>query len=239
MITSIAKLLTVTMAVVSVAFMGLAFVVRIAGPNWNADRLRLEDDYIFEKVEAEGQPTTWTVKTRVGEETVKANSKIEPEVIVAAYRHKINQQKEEIASLDQQLQQVESQLAAAKPLIEQDFAAIDRRLTSLRKALEELVQQNVQFLEEGKRIADEALRLRTLAKQRREDVFRLTQQLHQLQVEQYKLAEEQGRLEDMLVRLNGVVERLELRNRQLREQLKLSPSAGEEAAEATASLPQR
>ncbi len=231
-------MLTVTTTVVSVAFLGLAFIARVGGPNWNADRRRLEDDYIFEKIEAQEQPTTWTVKTRVGDETIKANSRIEPEVIVAAYQHKINLQKEEIASLDQQIQQVESQLAATKPLIEQDFAAIDRRLTALRKAVDELTEQNVALLEEGKRIADEALRLRTLAKLRREDVFRLTQQLHQLQAEQYKLAEQQARLEDVLVRLNGVVERLEVRNRQLREQLKLSPSAGEQAADATASLPQ-
>ncbi|RMG40646.1 MAG: hypothetical protein D6725_02985 [Planctomycetota bacterium] len=234
MITTLGKVLTVTMTVVSVAFMGLAFIARVGGPNWNADRRWLEDEYIFEKVESPDQPTLWSVKTRLEGESVKENTRIEADAILAAYRHKIDRQKEEVAALDEQIQQVESQLAATRPLLEKDFAAIDRRLNSLRDQLAALNEENMKLLDEGKRVAEESLRLRSLAKLRREDVFRLTQQLHQLQAEQYKLDEQQSRLQDVLVRLNGVVERLEARNRQLRGQLKLSPSAGEKGGDAAA-----
>ena len=90
--TFLSKILLVLVFFASIAFMGFAAVSAVGGPNWSKEKDALTD-YVFEH--QAGENPIWSVKTRRGGEQL-TTSPVLAKVIVAAQKHKLQQQNEKL-----------------------------------------------------------------------------------------------------------------------------------------------
>ena len=208
------KVFVVLTTFLSVAFLGFSFAARIAGTNWEGEADSL-DKYIVERNVSEKE-TTYTVKDKINQESVKANSKLIPEVILAAYNHEATQLNEKIAALEplpELLKKRQDEITAHQKV---DLKAMTAREAELQKAFEQQVATLQELFLEGDKVAQEALTVWKEEELRREDVARLRNQLEELEVDQFQALEQKKRLQDELSRLRGVQARLQRRNIQLK-----------------------
>ena len=208
------KVFVVLTTFLSIAFLGFSFAARIAGTNWEGEADSL-DKYIVERNVSEKE-TTYTVKDKINQESVKANSKLIPEVILAAYNHEATQLNEKIAALEplpELLKKRQDEITAHQKV---DLKAMTAREAELQKAFEQQVATLQELFLEGDKVAQEALTVWKEEELRREDVARLRNQLEELEVDQFQALEQKKRLQDELSRLRGVQARLQRRNIQLK-----------------------
>ena len=208
------KVFVVLTTFLSIAFLGFSFAARIAGTNWEGEADSL-DKYIVERNVSEKE-TTYTVKDKINQESVKANSKLIPEVILAAYNHEATQLNEKIAALEplpEQLKKRQDEITAHQKV---DLKAMTAREAELQKAFEQQAATLQELFLEGDKVAQEALTVWKEEELRREDVARLRNQLEELEVDQFQALEQKKRLQDELSRLRGVQARLQRRNIQLK-----------------------
>ncbi len=208
------KVFVVLTTFLSIAFLGFSFAARIAGTNWEGEADSL-DKYIVERNVSEKE-TTYTVKDKINQEAVKANSKLIPEVILAAYNHEATQLNEKIAALEplpEQLKKRQDEIVAHQKV---DLKAMVAREAELQKAFEQQVATLQELFLEGDKVAQEALTVWKEEELRREDVARLRNLLEELEVDQFQALEQKKRLQDELSRLRGVQARLQRRNTQLK-----------------------
>ena len=208
------KVFVVLTTFLSIAFLGFSFAARIAGTNWEGEADSL-DKYIVERNVSEKE-TTYTVKDKINQESVKANSKLIPEVILAAYNHEATQLNEKIAALEplpEQLKKRQDEITAHQKV---DLKAMTAREAELQKAFEQQAATLQELFLEGDKVAQEALTVWKEGELRREDVARLRNLLEELEVDQFQALEQKKRLQDELSRLRGVQARLQRRNIQLK-----------------------
>ena len=208
------KVFVVLTTFLSIAFLGFSFAARIAGTNWEGEADSL-DKYIVERNVSEKE-TTYTVKDKINQESVKANSKLIPEVILAAYNHEATQLNEKIAAVEplpELLKKRQDEITAHQKV---DLKAMTAREAELQKAFEQQVATLQELFLEGDKVAQEALTVWKEEELRREDVARLRNQLEELEVDQFQALEQKKRLQDELSRLRGVQARLQRRNIQLK-----------------------
>lgn len=220
------KILAVFVAVSALAFMGFAAANLAGGPNWNAERKAVSDDYVFEYTE--GETPTWAVKTRRKSsetqeiETVASSLKSLPAAVIAAQKHRAEYEKNEVKRLADLIPPVQTRLEQTKTLIDADLAALKKHGEDLSAALEQMNEQIDKVSMDGVATAHETQTKRSEADRRREDVFRLKSQLDEIQTDKFQILEQLRQLGDQLVRLNGVLDRLERRKAQLESSGSLS-----------------
>lgn len=213
--TKFSKILVVLVTFGSLAFMGAAAVTALVGPNWHAEAEK-ETGYVFEK--KEGETPTWTVKSRLTGEELKT-SRLLAETVIAARKDRISKQQERLEQLDKRIPAVEKALKEARAVQQTDTKGMQQREIQLAQQLAALNQQIDELTNLGIAKADEAQAIRVEAEKRREDVFRLRNQLDEIRSDTFRIAEQKKQLEDQLVRLNGILSRLDRRQQQLKAQL--------------------
>ncbi len=213
MTNNIGKILAIATTFLSVAFLGFAFVARVGGPNWEGDAEALEKYY----VERTDNPkeTTYNLKSKATGETVKPNTKVLPDAILAAYLDeakdldaKINVLTPQLEPLQTRLKEVQTHQAIDRKAMAQREQELDAEFAMVTKLIQE---KSV----EGDKVAQEALTLWAEGELRREDVYRLRNHLEELEVDDFQLREQKKRLQDELSRLRGVLARLQRRHEQL------------------------
>lgn len=214
--TQISKVLAVAATTLSLAFLGFAFTVFLAGPNWRAEARDLPD-YAFER--APGDPPTWTVTHRVSGETVASGANTLAEAVVQAHNDLQSRQQEELRQLDEQISNTESQIETSRELIAADRDAFDQRAAQLQDELNTLQQQIDQVASQVAARSQEAQDLQSEIRRRREEVLRLQNVLAELETDSFRAGQQSKELQDLLVRLKDQVRRLKQRNEQLQEQL--------------------
>lgn len=222
MITTISKCLAVFTAAASLLFLGFAVISTAAGPNWESEIDELPQ-FTFSKTTGE-QQTTWSVKERATEETVPVTYETVLASAVIAARERLKEdQKERLEALEDETRTVGVRLSEAKRLIELDTQAIDKRIAQLDAELADLNAQILAKIEEGTRIAEQISTVQADTEERREEVIRLEVQLKEIRADKFRALEQKKKLSDLLVRVNGNIERVERRNRQLRQRLNKPP----------------
>lgn len=164
------RVLTVLVAVLSVAFMGFAGVVSFGGPNWEAEARAMEG-YTFSR--SSGEAPLWSVTRAEGREELSTKSPLLPAVIAAAIQDRTQRAQARLQELNEQIPQLEQQnkaLAAMQdvdvPALEQAFQAQSKRLADAHAAIDATSQQQ-------KMISDDIRKTEEQLASRREDVFRL------------------------------------------------------------------
>ena len=212
---NLGKVFVVVTTFFSVAFLGFSFSARIAGTNWDGEASALEN-YVVEYVPGEKGAVTYTVKHKVTQESIKAGSKLLPEVILAAYTHETTQLNDKIQLLEPLPEQIKKRLDEVKAHQQVDRKAMEARELELKQDYEKLNKTIQDLSVEGDKVGQEALTVWDEGKLRREDVARLRNHLEELEVDQFQSLEQKKRLQDELSRLRGVLARLQRRNVQLK-----------------------
>lgn len=212
--TTLGKILAIVCTFLSVAFLGFAFAARIAGPNWEGEAAALEN-YTVETIRGDKGEISYTVKSKLTQEAVKANSKVLPDVIVAAYNHEVTELGNKIAALEQQPEPLKRRNEELDAHQQADRKAMVQREAELAAEFEKVVKQIQDLSVEGDKVAQEALTIWREEELRREDVYRLRNHLEELDIDLFQQREQKKRLQDELSRLRGVLARLQRRNTQL------------------------
>lgn len=208
------KVFVVVTTFLSIAFLGFAFSARIAGTNWEGEAEALQKYYVEKNVSE--KETTYTVKDKITGESVKANTKVLPDAIVAAYNHEATQLNEKIAALEPLPEQIKKRQDEVTAQQKADLKAMEAREAELQKVFAEKIKTIQELSVEGDKVAQEALTVWKEGELRREDVARLRNLLEELDVDQSQSLEQKKRLQDELSRLRGVLARLQRRNTQLK-----------------------
>lgn len=214
--TTFSKVLAVTAAALSLAFLGFAFTVLMGGPNWQAKARELSD-YTFQR--SDGDPPTWSVTRGASGETVHTGATSLAEAVVRARQDLQRRQRQRIRELDEQIAARETRLEQERKLIAANREALDRRAEQLLAELEALEAQIDQVASQALARSGEAQELQADVRRRREEVFRLRNLVEGLEADRYRIEQQAEKLHDLMIRLKGTVQRLQRRKRQLEEQL--------------------
>ena len=225
--TNIGKVLAIFTTLLSLAFLGMAFAARIAGPNWEGEALVLakQAPYYIEKTDT-GKETTYTVKDiftgeaakTVSGDSVKANTKLLPEAIEAAFKDEAAKLDEKITALNAPTPkpvQLEAQLKETDAHQKADRKAMETREVGLKAEHDRLAKQLADLTVESDKVSQEALGTWKEGELRREDVYRLRNHLEELEVDLFQGYEQKKRLQDELSQLRGIQARLQRRNERL------------------------
>lgn len=211
--TKISKCLAVFTTAACLAFLGVASVSLVAGPNWEAEARELSD-FSFEK--SEGETITWSAKETVsGKPVSRGSSPVLPKVIIAARKSLKQKQDDELLKLEDDIEKIEPRSDEAKQLIEVDLQAIAKRKAELVDELEEIHRNTEAVSSQGIKKSQAAQATRATVAQRREDVIRLRTQLAEIRTDKFRAMEQVTQLRDALATVRSSLERLERRRKQL------------------------
>lgn len=203
--TRLSKILLVLVLSASIAFMGFAAVSAVGGPNWEREKEDLTD-YLFEF--QPGENPTWTVKTRRGGEQI-STSPVLAKVIVAAQKHQIQQQNEQLDQVSKTIPPLEKAIDNWKQINQVDRQAMATKAEELKQRIAALDTEITRLANEGIKISQQTLEVNQEAAERRSDVFRLQDQIDEIRNETYLAQEQQKSLRDYIARIEGKVQRLQ------------------------------
>lgn len=166
----LSRILTVVIAVASIAFMGFAGAVSFGGPNWEAESRKIPG-YTFTRTE--GEPPIWSATRAEGREELSTKSPLLPAVIAAAIQDRTTR-----------AQQEKDRLAAAIPQLQQQAETLEQWQTQDTEALEVVYQRERERLaalqteieatsKQQEALADDIRKLEDQLDSRRQDVFRI------------------------------------------------------------------
>lgn len=211
MLQRFSKILVVFIATASVAFMGFAFALNNAGPNWQAEAENL-DEYTF--TYTPGENPTWAATYRNDPQQVASNRSLGA-VVIRAYADAKRRNDEAAAAITPQIQPLQDRTRAITDFVSQDMAAIRVRHDQLLSEVASLDEQIKSTGLQGDRFAEQAITIRTETERRRESVFRLKRELDQIENDHYFQIGQKQRLLDKLHQLEGIRLRLQQRHQQL------------------------
>lgn len=211
--TRFSKILLVLVLFASIAFMGFAAVSSVGGPNWQKESATMTD-YLFEY--QPGENPIWSVKTRRGGEQI-STSPVLAKVIVAAQKHKIQQQNEKIDQITKTIPPLEKAKANWEKINKLDREAMDLMAAELSQKINMRDTEITQLANEGIKISQQTLEVNQEASERRSDVFRLQDQIDEIRNENYLAQEQQKTLRDYIARIEGKVQRLQRQKKLLQK----------------------
>ena len=211
--TRISKILCVFVLATCLAFMGVAVVTAIGGANWQIERDELTGDYTFETVV--GEPTTYGVKSRVGDKQLSSGSKSLAATVIAARKEMVERQNQRIEALKTETAEFGTQKQQWISLTAIDEASMTARCDELARELETLNQEIDDASKQNIAKVEKTQVTLRRNEARREEVYRLLAQLDEIRTDLFQITEQQRRLRDLLIRKRGVVSRLKRRQVQL------------------------
>lgn len=223
MMTTISKCLAVLTTFLCLAFLGVAAVNAVGGPNWETRADQLED-YSFTR--SEGENPVWSASRRATGDSVGGTSPLLPQKLADALLDQTKRQRERIQTIEQgnpntkapSLDVLKSETKKAEALISADIHAMEAKEDQLRAELAALSDQVVKTTEQISKTALEAEKKHQKAARRREDIYRLRNLIEEIKTDRYRAIEHQKVLLDVLERYRGKVLRLERRNEILKQQ---------------------
>lgn len=209
--TRFSKILLVLVFFACIAFMGFTAVSSVGGPNWHQEKEAMTD-YLFEL--QTGENPTWSVKTRRAGEQI-SSSPVLAKVIVAAQKHKIQQQNEKIERVTKTIPPLETAIKNWQQINQIDSNAMNIKAEDLRGKISALDSEITKLANEGIKISQQTVEVNQQAAERRADVFRLQDQIEEIRNEKYLTQEQQKTIRDYIARIEGKVQRLQRQKKSL------------------------
>jgi chromosome segregation ATPase len=214
---SFGKSLVVVVFLSSLAFLGFALAAFFGGPNWTAEMRELEgtaphQGFVFSR--GEGPDAKWSVKR--GTDQQIASSKVQGEVVAAAYKKLTQLQQEEINALKEQEAAFREKKEAYIASLPKDEAALEAARKELLALLEKTRKEGADLAVQVAQKTEEAQKIEQRIGERRDDVIRLKAQLDELRADAYRLQELRTELNDQLQQLISLLDRAQERNEQLK-----------------------
>ena len=216
---SIGKILVVFVTASSLGFLAFVVALRNGGPDWVGEMRspELQKEFVF--TTEQGEKVMYSAKHRRTETDVAPKTPVLAEVILKSRKRQEEDANKKLQELSPQVQPLQERLALIKKLIPEDEAGVQARNKKYEEQYEKLVSQ---LKEVGNQFSAKTLETQDvmrLAQDRREEAYRLANQLELLRNDKFAAQQQQKVLEDELTRLAENRQRLERRQKQLKQQL--------------------
>ncbi|MEI8019504.1 MAG: hypothetical protein WCH39_14965 [Schlesneria sp.] len=216
---SIGKILVVFVTACSMGFLAFVVALRNGGPDWQGEMRspELQKEFVF--ATEPGEKVMYSAKHRRTETEVSPKTPILAEVILKSRKRLEDDANKKMQELSPQVQPLTERLAVIKKLIPEDDAGVQLRVKKYEEQIEKLVGQLKQVGDEFSAKTLETQDVMRLAQDRREEGYRLANQLELLRNDKFAALQQQKVLEFELIRLEENRQRLERRQKQLKQQL--------------------
>jgi len=216
---SIGKILVVFVTACSMGFLAFVVALRNGGPDWQGEMRspELQKEFVF--ATEPGEKVMYSAKHRRTETEVSPKTPILAEVILKSRKRLEDDANKKMQELSPQVQPLTERLAVIKKLIPEDDAGVQLRVKKYEEQIEKLVGQLKQVSDEFSAKTLETQDVMRLAQDRREEGYRLANQLELLRNDKFAALQQQKVLEFELIRLEENRQRLERRQKQLKQQL--------------------
>lgn len=210
------KIFLVFTVVVSVLLAGVSVVAFFAVPSMHPAMAEL-DDYTF--TAKSGEQVTWDVTRRLGEGGSVTSGATAFDAVLAARKDAKQTLQSELNEIGQEQAIVNEQLTLLTTQQQQDVDAMNRRTAELETVAEQYRKQVVDKSGEYQNLSVAARVVRDEIGNRRQDVIRLQEELAELRTHLYELQQLRRTLVDRLLRIQMDNDSLELRDRQISQQV--------------------
>ena len=216
---SIGKILVVFVTASSMGFLAFVVALRNGGPDWHGEMRspELQKEFVF--TTDPGEKVMYSAKHRRTETEVSPKTPILAEVILKSRKRLEDDANKKMQELNPQVQPLTDRLALIKKLIPEDDAGVQFRIKKYEEQIEKLVAQLKQVGDEFSAKTLETQDVMRLAQDRREEGYRLSNQLELLRNDKFAALQQQKVLEFELIRLEENRQRLQRRQKQLKQQL--------------------
>ncbi len=216
---SIGKILVVFVTASSMGFLAFVVALRNGGPDWQGEMRspELQKEFVF--TTDPGEKVMYSAKHRRTETEVSPKTPILAEVILKSRKRLEDDANKKMQELNPQVQPLTDRLALIKKLIPEDDAGVQFRIIKYEEQIEKLVAQLKQVGDEFSAKTLETQDVMRLAQDRREEGYRLSNQLELLRNDKFAALQQQKVLEFELIRLEENRQRLQRRQKQLKQQL--------------------
>ena len=216
---SIGKILVVFVTACSMGFLAFVVALRNGGPDWQGEMRspELQKEFVF--ATEPGEKVTYSAKHRRTETEVSPKTPILAEVILNSRKRLEDDATKKMQELSPLVQPLTDRLAVIKKLIPEDDAGVQLRVKKYEEQIEKLVGQLKQVGDEFSAKTLETQDVMRLAQDRREEGYRLSNQLELLRNDKFAALQQQKVLEFELIRLEENRQRLQRRQKQLKQQL--------------------
>ncbi len=216
---SIGKILVVFVTASSMGFLAFIVALRSGGPDWQGEMRspELQKEFVF--TTDPGEKVMYSAKHRRTETEVSPKTPILAEVILKSRKRLEDDANKKMQELNPQVQPLTDRLALIKKLIPEDDAGVQFRIKKYEEQIEKLVAQLKQVGDEFSAKTLETQDVMRLAQDRREEGYRLSNQLELLRNDKFAALQQQKVLEFELIRLEENRQRLQRRQKQLKQQL--------------------
>jgi chromosome segregation ATPase len=136
-------------------------------------------------------------------------------LVLAARKDLGQKQQEEIAALDEELQDLNLKLTDAEQFIQADLAALGQRSEELSTELQALDDRLRELTSQAIQKSQEAYDKRAQSERLRNDITRLKTQLAEIRIDHVRGIEQRAKLDDLLIRYEAQAETLKRRHQQL------------------------
>jgi hypothetical protein len=209
------RVLTVVVAVISVAFMGFAGVVSFGGPNWAAEARSMEG-YTFER--APGDNPVWSATRSEGREELATKSLLLPEVLAAAYKDRADRANAELQELNNAIPELERRIALSREMQAADVPALDRYFQNETVELQNIQEEILVATREQERLASEVRKIEDQLESRRQDVFRTELQHRLLVADLARIQQNVAAVEEQIRLLEDELDKSRRRSEELNRQ---------------------
>lgn len=239
--TNVSKCLAVFATVFSFAFLAVAALSYIGGPNYEGELdAPVFDDYTFTKdVDGATGKLVYKAESRLRRPTgdqpnaeyqtkvIAQDEAVLPKVLIQTLRDKKQQQTDEMKELDDLITDVEAQIALAKKAMEVDRAAMESRIAGLEKQLTNANQALLDVKEEINKTQLDEVKTLNRAERRRQDINRIRTQIEIARADKERLDAQERKLTVQIEELDGDLHLLKERNQLLNKRLPQSTTATE------------
>lgn len=222
--TTFSKVLAVAVTIFCLAFVGVAGVAYVGGPNWEG-RARDLDRYNFEN--SGGEQPKWSATDRIDGQAVGAPDAVLPKKIIDALKDEKADLATQISRYDTDnratgwytADQYKAFATEAEKLLLQDIQALENYEQGLRTelaAVNEEIRKAKLATSTAAQAAGTALKE---AERLRDDIYRIQNLIAEVQTDTERTIAHQKKLRDVLERYQGTANRLELRRDQMKKRL--------------------
>ncbi len=216
---TIGKILVVFVTAASLGFLAFVIAFRNGGPDWkglmrSAD---LQKDFVF--TTEPGEIVTYSAKHRRSETSVVDKTPVIAEVVLKSRKRLEDDANKKFQELSPKVPQLTEIRDLVKKLIPEDEAGVQVRIKSIEGQIQQLVEKLKNVGDQFSTMTLETQDVLRVAQERREEGYRLSNQLELLRNDAFAAVQQQKVLEEVLIRLEDNRQRLERRQKLLKQQL--------------------
>ncbi|MCA8985140.1 MAG: hypothetical protein R3C12_22615 [Planctomycetaceae bacterium] len=215
MVSSIGRVMSVLVAMFSVAFMAFAISRWATIPDWASEARELD---AFRLTRTEGETPSWSASMRRTEDPVHTSTNM-AEVLEKMYQRGTQDAQTELQAYVDEAPRLQQEIEEARAATAADVIGVQNKVEEMVALLDGVEAEVARLTTDSEREKALAQQIQGERERRRADVFRLQEDLGQVNEDAYRAEQLQRELTDMIRRVQGAVIKLKTRKQQLSKSL--------------------